>query len=110
MPEAIEQVIWNASVGKKFLKGNAAEIKLQAYDILGSNKGYNRSVGDSNITTSYRNFMPRYFMVTFVYKVSAYKKGGKQSTKTEDEGFGGPGFGGPGMGPGGFGGGRGGRF
>ena len=114
MPEAIEQVIWNASVGKKFLKGNAAEIKLQAYDILGSNKGYNRSVGDSNITTSYRNFMPRYFMVTFVYKVSAYKKGGKQSSKTEDEGmggFGGPGGpGGPGGFGGGFGGGRGGRF
>ena len=113
MPESIEQIIWNASVGKKFLKGNAAEIKLQAYDILGSNKGYNRSVGDSNITTSYRNFMPRYFMVTFTYKISAYRKGGKQSTKTDDGmgGFGGPGMMPPGgFGGGGFGGGRGGRF
>ena len=112
-PEAIEQWVWNAALGKKFLKGNKAEIKLQAYDILGANKGFSRSVGDSNITSNYRNFMPRYFLLTFTYKISAYrgnasKKGGEAPA---DGGFGGPGgpggFGGPG-GPGGFGGGRGG--
>ena len=111
-PEAIEQWIWNASLGKKFLKGNAAEIKLQAYDILGSNKGFTRSVGDSNITANYRNFMPRYFLCTFTYKITAYRAAGKQATRTEDEGFGGfpgggfPGGGFPGGGRGGFGGGR----
>ena len=101
MPEAISQWIWNASIGKKFLKGKAAEIKLQAYDILGSNKGYTRSVGDSSISTSFRNFMPRYVMLTFTYKISAYRKGGKQATRTEDtnQGFG-RGMGGPGFGPG----------
>ena len=108
-PEAIEQWIWNASLGKKFLKGNAAEIKLQAYDILGSNKGFTRSVGDSNINSTYRNFMPRYFLLTFTYKITAYRaaKGNQQSTRTQDEGFGGgfPGGGFPGGGRGGFGGG-----
>lgn len=111
-PEAIEQWIWNASLGKKFLKGNKAEIKLQAYDILGSNKGFSRSVGDSNITSTYRNFMPRYFLLTFTYKITAYKAGGNKSSRTEDDGFGGmpgggfPGGGMPGGGRGGFGGGR----
>lgn len=102
-PEAIEQWIWNASIGRKFLKGNKAEIKLQAYDILGSNKGYNRTVGDSDIRYTYQNFMPRYFLVTFTYKLSAYKAGGKQATQNSDNG----GFGGPGGfgGRGGFGGG-----
>ena len=96
MPETISQWIWNASIGKKFLKGNAAEIKIQAYDILGSNKGYTRSVGNSSISTSFRNFMPRYVMLTFTYKISAYRKGGKQATRTADtsRSFG------PGMGPG----------
>lgn len=95
-PQAISQWVWNASIGKKFLKGNAAEIKLQAFDILGSNKGFSRSVGDSNISTSYRNFMPRYFLCTFTYKITAYKAGGKASTRqTEPEsGFPGGGFGG----------------
>jgi len=107
MPESIDQWIWNASLGKKFLKGNKAEIKLQAFDILGSNKGYTRSVGDSNISTSYRNFMPRYFLLTFTYRISAYKKGGKQATQERNERGGFPG-GGMGPGPGGFGGGFGG--
>lgn len=106
-PEAIQQWIWNASLGKKFLKGNKAEVKLQAFDILGSNKGFSRSVGESNITTRYRNFMPRYFLMTFTYKITAYRSNGKQSTRTEEPGFGGP-DGGPGGGRG-FGG-RGGGF
>ena len=99
-PEAIEQVIWNASLGKKFLKGNKAEIKLQAFDILGSNKGFSRSVGDNSISQTYRNFMPRYFLCTFTYKITAYKAGGKQSNRTEPEGPGFPGGGFPGGGPG----------
>ena len=109
-PEAIEQWIWNASLGKKFLKGNKAEIKLQAYDILGSNKGFSRSVGDNSISSTYRNFMPRYFLCTFTYKITAYRAAGKQATRTEDEGFGGgfPGGGFPGGGGrGGWGGGGG---
>lgn len=109
-PEAIEQVIWNAAIGKKFLKGNKAEIKLQAFDILGSNKGFSRSVGDSNITSSYRNFMPRYFLCTFTYKITAYRASGKRATNTEDgPGFPGGGFPGGGPGRGGWGGGPG-RF
>ncbi len=109
-PEAIEQVIWNASLGKKFLKGNKAEIKLQAFDILGSNKGFSRSVGDNSISQTYRNFMPRYFLCTFTYKITAYRASGKRATSTEEgPGFPGGGFPGGGPGRGGWGGGPG-RF
>ena len=109
-PEAIEQVVWNAAVGKKFLKGNKAEIKLQAFDILGSNKGFSRSVGDNSVSSSYRNFMPRYFLCTFTYKITAYRASGKRATNTEDgPGFPGGGFPGGGPGRGGWGGGPG-RF
>ncbi len=109
-PEAIEQVIWNAAIGKKFLKGNKAEIKLQAFDILGSNKGFSRSVGDNSVSSSYRNFMPRYFLCTFTYKITAYRASGKRATSTEEgPGFPGGGFPGGGPGRGGWGGGPG-RF
>ncbi|MDO4496514.1 MAG: TonB-dependent receptor [Bacteroidales bacterium] len=102
-PEAIEQWIWNASIGKKFLKGNKAEIKLQAYDILGSNKGFSRNVGDSNITSTFRNFMPRYFLCTFTYKITNYKgTASKSSSGDGNRGGGHGGFPGGGHGPGGF--------
>ena len=108
MTSSEDEWIWNMSFGKKFLKGNKAELKLQAYDILGSRTGYRQSVSDSYIRASYTNFMPRYFLLTFTYKLSSYKgSGGNAERRGGRGGFGGPG--GPG-GPGGFGGPGGGRF
>jgi len=105
MTEAISEVVWNASIGKKFLKGNKAELKLQINDVLGTRKGYSYSVGDTSVTTSYVNFMPRYFLLTFTYKLSAYRGNGGSSQSNSGNrgsrgGFGGPGggFGGPGPG------------
>ena len=72
MDEVRDTWIWNMSLGKKFLR-NKAEIKLQAYDLLNSNKGFSRSVSDTYIRTSYVNYMPRYVMLTFSYRISAYK-------------------------------------
>lgn len=109
MTQTISEVVWNASIGKKFLKGNKAEIKLQCNDVLGTRKGYSYSVGDTSVTTSYVNFMPRYVLLTFTYKLSAYRGNGgsaqssSRGNKNRDRqggpggpgGFGGPGFGGP---------------
>ena len=101
MTEAEDEWVWNMSLGRKFLKGNRAELKLQAYDILGTRSGYRRSVGDSYVRTAYNNFMPRYFLLTFTYKLSAYKGNGGSAEPGQGRrggGFGGPGggFGGPG--------------
>ena len=85
----ISTLLWNASLGKKFLD-NALEVKLSGYDILGSQKSYSRSVSDMAITTSYYNVMPRYVMLTVVYNLRAFK-----GVNTSDGGMGG-GFG-PGM-------------
>lgn len=105
MTSSEDEWIWNMSFGKKFLKGNKAEVKLQAYDVLGSRTGYRQSVSDSYIRASYTNFMPRYFLLTFTYKLSSYKGSGGSAERRGGRG----GFGGPG-GPGGFGGPGGGRF
>lgn len=109
------EAVWNLSFGKKFLKANKAEIKLQVFDVLGEAKGFTRSVDETNGTISmrYQNFMPRYFLLTFTYKIANYKNSSsKQSTKRANQdmepGFPGgfPGGGFPGGGRGGFGGGR----
>lgn len=91
MPHSEDEWVWNASIGKKFLKGNKAEIKLQAYDILNTRSGYNRSVSDSYIRVAHTNFMPRYIMLTFSYKIANYKG----SSEMRERGPRGRGFGGP---------------
>ena len=95
MPSVIDEWIWNMSFGKKFLKKNAGEIKLQIYDVLNSRTGYSRSVGNDAITHSYNNFMPRYFLLTFTYKIANYKSSSAMKERQRGGGFGG-GFGGPG--------------
>ena len=47
MPSVVDEWVWNMSFGKKFLKKNAGEIKLQIYDVLNSRTGYSRSVGSA---------------------------------------------------------------
>lgn len=105
MTSAEDEWVWNMSFGKKFLRGNKAEIKLQAYDVLGTRSGYKRSVSDSYVRTAYTNFMPRYFLLTFSYKISNYRGNGgtiERSRKGQRSGEmpeGMPPGGGPGGGP-----------
>lgn len=78
----IEQYwLWNASVGKKFLKNNRAEIKLAAYDILKQNRAFTRSITDAYIQTSYTNVLSRYFMLTFVYNLQQFKGSSKGGSR-----------------------------
>jgi len=103
-----QQTIWNMSVGKKFLKGNKAEIKAQIFDVLGKANGFTRTPGNESISMRYQNFMPRYFLLTFTYKITNYKSSSSKSSNASAPGGmgGGRGFGGGGAfggGPGGFG-------
>lgn len=62
-------VVWNASFGKKFLKNNAAELKLSVFDILNQNKNINRIVTASTIQDTRTNTFPRYLMLVFTYNL-----------------------------------------
>lgn len=73
MTQTRSEWIWNASLGRKFLQGNKAEIRLQANDILGTRSGYRQSVSDSYVRDSYNNFLPHFVLLTFSYKISNYK-------------------------------------
>lgn len=88
MVQSEDEWIWNLSIGRKFLKQNKAEIKLQVYDVLNTRTGFSRSVSDSYVTQSYTNFMPRYFMLTFSYKLANYK-GSSEIKNRRQGGFGG---------------------
>ena len=59
----------DASIGKKFLKNNQAELRLTVYDVLNQNKNVNRSITPSYIEDATSNVLTRYFLVTFIYRL-----------------------------------------
>jgi hypothetical protein len=95
--------VWNASLGKKFLKNQAAEFRIGAYDILDQNNSISRSVSPIAIVDSRTNAYRRYFLVLFTYNLrsSRGQAAEPQQQQQQDRRIfpGGPP---PGMPPGGF--------
>ncbi|MCO6460546.1 MAG: TonB-dependent receptor [Saprospiraceae bacterium] len=60
--------LWNAGFGYKFLKKNAAEVRLQAFDILNNNTALTRNVTETYYSDVSTNVLNRYFMLMLSYK------------------------------------------
>ncbi|WP_031527587.1 TonB-dependent receptor domain-containing protein [Dyadobacter crusticola] len=98
--------LWNASVGKKFLKNNAGELKLTVFDILNQNNSISRTTTETYIQDVSNRVLTQYAMLTFTYTLRNFGKAptGNNSRRRDFEGEGG-GFrrsGGEGRGPGAF--------
>jgi hypothetical protein len=66
-------LVWNAALGHKFLKNDALELRLTAYDILGRNASVSRDVSDTYIQNTVTNMLQRYFMLTLTFNLRAFK-------------------------------------
>ncbi len=95
-------MVWNASLGKKFLSNKAAELKLGLYDILDQNKSFNHMVTASSVSDTWTNAYRRYFLVLFSYNLRAKNAKGEQPAQQQGNPFGGPGGMPGGMPPGGM--------
>ncbi|MDR1557586.1 MAG: outer membrane beta-barrel protein [Tannerellaceae bacterium] len=93
-----DELMWNASASKSFLKGNQATLRFKIYDILQQRSNISRNITATGYTDSEYNTLNSYFMVHFIYRFSIFK-GGATFSDTMG-GRRGPGPGGPG-GPGG---------
>src|SRR5690606_23005762 len=62
-----EFLLWNASIGYKFLNNNAGEVRLSVYDILGQNNSISRNVNEIYLEDLRTQVLQRYFMLTFTY-------------------------------------------
>jgi uncharacterized membrane protein YgcG len=98
--------LWNASIGKKFLKNNAGELKLTVFDILKQNNSISRNVTETYVQDVTNRVLTQYAMLTFTYTLKNFGKMpvNDNSRRREFDGDGG-GFrrsGGEGRGPGGF--------
>lgn len=64
--------LWNITLAEKFLKDNAGELSLQAFDVLNQNKNINQTVTDSYIEVQQTNNLHQYFLLTFTYRLSNF--------------------------------------
>ncbi len=72
--------IWNASIGKKFLKQDQLRIDLIANDMLNQNKSISRINSINVITDVKKLIITRYFLFKLTYQ---FKSIGKKATKNE---------------------------
>ncbi|MEO8769786.1 MAG: TonB-dependent receptor [Ferruginibacter sp.] len=79
--------LWNAAIGKKFMKHKAAELKLSVFDLLKQNQSITRTVTESYIQDNQSEVLQRYFMLTFTYNLKNFgtpKKGVLNSNEEND--------------------------
>jgi hypothetical protein len=78
-------LVWNASIGKKFLKNQAAELRIGAYDILDQNRSFYHTVTASYARDTWINAYQRYFLFIFTYNLRANRGQGQQDTQDQQE-------------------------
>lgn len=64
--------LWNAAIGKKFLKNNAGELKLSVFDLLKQNQSFVRTVTNLYIEDAQSQVLQQYFMLTFTYNLKNF--------------------------------------
>lgn len=68
-------IYWNASLGYKFLKDNAAEIRLTVVDIMAQNNSVNRVISDGYVEDVRSNVLSRYGLINFSYNFRNFRRG-----------------------------------
>lgn len=64
--------LWNAAIGKKFLKNKAGELRLSVFDLLKQNRSITRNVTESYVEDVQNQVLTQYFMLTFSYKLKNF--------------------------------------
>ena len=64
--------LWNAAIGKKFLKNKAGELKLSVFDLLKQNQSITRTITDTYIQDVQTQVLQQYFMLTFTYSLKNF--------------------------------------
>ncbi len=75
-------VIWNAWMGKKFLKKSQLELRASVFDLLDQNIGYNRTSNDNMTTQDNYNTIRRYGMLNLIWNFTHTPAGAPQQNNT----------------------------
>ncbi|MDR1091638.1 MAG: outer membrane beta-barrel protein [Prevotella sp.] len=79
------EVLWNASVDKKFLRNKKGTLRLRFFDILNDRNNIQRYVSGNYMSDSRSNTVNRYFMLSFSYQFNIIKNKGKKSEEPQDD-------------------------
>jgi hypothetical protein len=71
--------IWNAGIGRSFLKTENLSVSVNAFDLLNQNINNTRNVFGNQITDEKTQIIKRYFLLKVLYKFN------NQKTKVEDD-------------------------
>lgn len=73
------ELIWNAQVSYRFLKGKAATVSLQAYDILSKRSNISRNISATMRSDTETNAIYSYVMAHFIYRFNMF--GGRNTNR-----------------------------
>lgn len=62
--ETFSRILWNAWIGKTFLKNKSLLLKVSANDILNQNVGFSRNYYENSIGQNSYNTIARYFLIS----------------------------------------------
>ena len=65
-------ILWNASIGYKFLPNKQAEIRFAVNDILNQNNSVQRNITESYFEDVRNNTLQRYFLLSFSYNLRSF--------------------------------------
>lgn len=68
-------LLWNASLGYKFLKSKSLEAKVSVFDLLDQNQSITRNVTETYIEDSETNILQRYLMFTLTWNIKKFGAG-----------------------------------
>ena len=66
--------LWNAGIGRKFLKKKAGELKLSVFDLLKQNQSISRTINPTYIEDARSRVLQQYFLLTFTYSLKNFGK------------------------------------
>ena len=77
------EFLWNGQISQSFLKGNAATVSLQFYDILHQQSNISRAITAQQRSDSWSNAINSYIMLHFIYKLNVF--GGKSTGENKND-------------------------
>ncbi|MCI6103482.1 MAG: outer membrane beta-barrel protein [Bacteroidales bacterium] len=80
------ELLWNAQIAQSFLKGNAATISLQFFDILHNQSNVSRALSATSRRDSWNNSINSYFMLHVIYRLRIFPGTKSGSSSSEQSG------------------------
>jgi predicted GIY-YIG superfamily endonuclease len=82
--------LWNAGLGKKFLKDRKGELKVSVFDLLRQNRAITRNVTELYIEDTQNRVLQQYFLLQFTYNLRNFgTAAARAANRAEREGGGG---------------------